>query len=312
MAPRTALSTARVRVASALVLASAAALTFTGSGGRLPASRLRPLIVHSGSLNLRVVRDGRGVPVVLVHGFGESLVCWRSVFTRLAEHTDVTALDLPGHGLSSKPATGYTIDSLAAALIRTLDALHIDHAILVGHSLGGAVAAAAALHAPQRVLALILVDPAIAVTATLLPDSAGAATRASDAMRRTIAEYEAQRSRLTSVHDRGWLREADSALAYLPAADPAYRPALAALLREFDFRYLTPERARHLRLPTLLIWGQLDPLVPSDNGRRLAAELPDARLVVVPRSWHRPHVERPDVVTDLILRFLALHAASAP
>jgi pimeloyl-ACP methyl ester carboxylesterase len=300
------------RVAGALTIAGAAALVFTATDAGLPAARLQPVSVRAGSLALRVVRSGRGEAIVLVHGFGESLVTWRSVFTRLADSADVVALDLPGHGLSSKPASGYATDSLAADLIEALDALGIERAVLVGHSLGGAIAAATALRAPERVAGLVLIDPAISVARSMLPDSLAQPTGPGDAVRHAIAEYEAQRSRFTSVHDPGWLRESDTALAYLPALDPAYRPALAATLREFDFRYLTPERAARLRMPVLLIWGQFDPLLPVENGRRLAALLPRARLVVVPRCWHRPQVERPDTVARLIARFLGHRDADTP
>jgi len=300
-----------LRVAGAL-LAAATAATFTASGGRLPAFRLRPAMVRAGRLELRTVRSGRGTPVVLLHGFGESLTAWRSIFTFLAERADVMALDLPGHGLSSKPASGYATDSLAADVLEALDALGVGRAVLVGHSLGGAVATAAALRAPDRILGLVLIDPAIAVTSSLLRDSSPDSSGTADALRSAIAEYEAQRSRFTSVHDRGWLRETDSALAYVPAGDPAYRPALRAVLREFDFRYLTPERARSLDVPVLLIWGSLDPLLPVEAGRRLAAELPRAQLVVIPRSWHRPHVERPDTVAGLVAAFIRRTDSDTP
>lgn len=304
------MSGTRVRVIGSLVAAAAAA-TFTASGSRMPRSRLRPATIRVRGLELRTVRSGHGTPVVLLHGFGESLTAWRSVFMLLVEHDDVMALDLPGHGLSSKPASGYATDSLAADVLGALDALGVSRAVLVGHSLGGAVATAAALRAPERVLGLVLVDPAIAAP-SLLPDSATALPGTADALRSAIAEYEAQRSRFNSVHDRGWLREADSALAYVPVGDPAYRPALRAVLREFDFRYLTPARSRALDVPILLIWGSLDPLLPVDNGRRLAAELPRAQLVVIPRSWHRPHVERPDTVASLVAAFVERTARATP
>ena len=306
------MSAARLRVGVALLAASATAATFTASGGRTPDERLTSSTIRVGGLALRLVRAGRGTPIVLLHGFGESLTSWRSVFPRLAEQADVVALDLPGHGLSSKPPSGYATDSLAAVVLGALDALGISRAVFVGHSLGGAVAAAIALRQPARVLGLVLVDPAIAVAPSVLPGSTPDTTPSADALRASVAEYEAQRSRFTSVHDRGWLHESDSALAYLPASDPAYRPALRALLRQFDFRYLSPARARALDAPTLLIWGRLDPLLPLGNGRRLAAELPRAQLAVIPRSWHRPHVERPDTVADLIARFVAHVEANTP
>ncbi|MFI5208114.1 MAG: alpha/beta fold hydrolase, partial [Gemmatimonadales bacterium] len=194
-------------------------------------------------------------------------------------------------------------DSLAADLLGALTALGVHRAVLVGHSLGGAVAFAAALRYPGLVRALVLVDPALVGT----PAPVSEARRNDSARGATaplIAEYEALRTRLAAPHDPDWLAETDSARAYAPADDPAYRSAVAAVLREFDFAYLTDERADAWRLPTLVLWGQFDEIFPLEEGRRLAGRLKGARFEVVPRSWHRPHVERPAQTAAFIERFV--------
>ncbi len=261
----------------------------------------RAITVRAGDLSLRAVRGGHGRPVLLLHGYGESLIAWQGVFDRLTPIADVIAIDLPGFGLSSKPPTGYQTEALAADVIRAMDALGIRRAVVVGHSLGGAVAAAMAVTSPERVSALVLIDPAVVGipwALTVAPDTGD------DVARAAIAEYEALRTRFTAPHAPRWLAEADSALGYAPADDSSYTGALAAVLREFDFDYLTAERRTRLRLPTLLVWGQFDPLFPLDAGRRLAADLPDSRLVVIGRSWHRPHVERPEATARAIADFI--------
>lgn len=294
-APRGAL-----RLALAGVVTVAAALLISTASEREPRPSHRAFWVQSGAKRLRAVRAGAGTSIVLLHGYGESLIAWRALFDRLAHGADVVALDLPGFGLSSKPASGYATDSLAADVLRALDALGIERTVLVGHSLGGAVAAAASITAPGRVRALVLVDPAVVTS-----------LRLDEAVRRLkagIAEYEALRPRFTSPHDRAWLAEPDSeATAYTPAGDSTYREALQAVLREFDFGYLSAGRSRLVRTPTLLIWGEFDQLLPRGLGEALARELPNARLAIVRRSWHRPHVERPDEVAALIVQFLDTH-----
>jgi pimeloyl-ACP methyl ester carboxylesterase len=80
--------------------------------------------------------------------------------------------------------------------------------------------------------------------------------------------------------------------------------ALQSVLREFDFSYLTAERAARLRMPILLVWGAYDRTVPVDLGRSLARALPTSEFHVIGRSWHRPHVERPAEVASLIFGFL--------
>lgn len=261
-------------------------------------------------MTLRAVRAGRGTTVVLLHGYGESLMSWRGLFDRLAAHADVIALDLPGFGLSEKPPSGYGTVPLANTVLAAATALGADSFVLVGHSLGGAVAAAASLQAPGRVSGLVLIDPAGVAAPPLLPDTA---TPGGDAARLTIAEYEAQRTRFAAVHDPAWLAEDPADSTYLPASDAAYRHSLIAVLQEFDFAFLTDERARRIRLPTLIVWGAYDAVFPVTHGRWLLDRLPASRLVILERAWHRPHVERPAETADTVVAFLrALGMGSSP
>ena len=295
---RTAVHLGGAAVAAAVLIALA-----TSSNTRhSPAHRAQYVQVRS--LTLRYVRAGRGTPVVLIHGYGESMMAWRAVFDLLAAHHDVLALDLPGFGLSSKPAEGYETDSIARDVLRALQTIGIGPAVLVGHSLGGAVAFAATLQGPGRIRALALVDPALVGTPAPVSEMKQS-DRDGGSASSAIAEYEALRTRFTAPHDPQWLAESDSALAYVPADDPAYRVAVAAVLREFDFAYLTDQRAAALTLPTLVLWGEYDEVFPVESGRRLAARLTNARFLVIPRSWHRPHVERPAETADAVLRFVA-------
>lgn len=296
----------KARTAARFGLAVLAAMTVVAlatSARVLRAPAHRAGYVRTGALTLRYVRAGGGPTIVLVHGFGESLMSWRGLFDQLAAHADVIALDLPGFGLSSKPPTGYATDSLAADLLDALTALGVPRAVLVGHSMGGAVVFAAALRDPARVRACVLVDPALVGTPAPVSE-ARRRNSARDATAPLIVEYEALRTRFTAPHDPGWLAESDSARAYTPADDPAYRVAVAAVLHEFDFGYLTDDRAAAWRLPTLVLWGEFDEIFPLEDGRRLAGRL-KARFEVVPLTWHRPHVERPAQTAAFIERFVA-------
>jgi pimeloyl-ACP methyl ester carboxylesterase len=293
---------ARLRAALAGAGALLAVFLLTSGPGSRQAAPHRALRVSAGGLELRAVRAGRGPSLVLLHGYGESLIAWRGSFDRLASRTDVTAFDLPGSGVSDKPRNGYGTEQLATAVLAATARLGLDSFVLVGHSLGGAIAVAVALLAPERVRALVLIAPAGAAAPTLLPDSTGAVSATTRAL---IAEYEAQRTRFSSVHDPAWLEEADRDAAYLPADDPAYRAALAAILREFDFGYLTASRVRGIHRPVLLLWGEFDQVIPVTQGESLASRFPSARLVVLIRTWHRPHVERPAETADTILAFVA-------
>jgi 2-hydroxy-6-oxonona-2,4-dienedioate hydrolase len=294
----------RLHLVAAALVALALVVVATSARQPPPAPLLHAGYVQAGRLKIRYARAGHGAVVLLIHGFGESLVAWRGVFDRLAEGADVIAIDMPGFGLSSKPASGYTNDSLAQAVVTALDGLGVGHLTIVGHSMGGAVAVAVAARMPSRVDGLVLLDAAVVGQPLSLPDSG--LSDAPDASRRAITAYESMRTRFTAPHDQHWLSESESAAAYLPADDPSYRIALASVLRQFDFGWLTPARAASLGMPVLVAWGEYDPVFPLSQGRKLAAALPDARLVIIPRSWHRPHEERPDTVAALIAGFLRL------
>jgi pyruvate dehydrogenase E2 component (dihydrolipoamide acetyltransferase) len=293
-------------ILAATLVVALGALLATRSDSRNPASPPhRAARVDAGAVTLRAIRAGSGPSVVLLHGYGESLMSWRGAFDRLARQADIVALDLPGFGLSDKPPTGYSNEAMATAVLGAMDSLHIARAVLVGHSMGGAVALTAALVAPERVAALVLIAPAVSASAWDFqpPESGGGG--AADWVRRAIARYETLRPRFTGPHDPAWLAEEPTAAAYSPASDAAYGVALQAVLREFDFNYLTRSRAAQLSLPTLLIWGEFDQVIPRAVGATLVRVLPTARLEIVPRSLHRPQVERPDTVAALISGFLS-------
>lgn len=291
-----------VRVAGAALLCGTALLVLSSTDGRESTPSLRARTASVGDLRLRFVRAGAGTPVVLLHGYGESLLSWQMVFDRLARNADVIALDLPGFGLSSKPASGYTADSMATVVSAFLDRLGLRRVVLVGHSLGGVVATAMAVRDPSRVLGLALIDAALVTPWALAETSDSPRTGAS--VRLVIAEYARLRGRFGGVHDANWMAEDSEAAAYQPSSDPAYAAALAAVLLEFDFTFLTPDGARRLTMPVKLIWGALDPVIPVQTGRALAERLPDATLVVLARTWHRPQTERPTEVARILSAFV--------
>ena len=110
---------------------------------------------------LRIIDSGTGTPVVLLHGFGASMYSWRHTLPALtAAGYRVIAFDNRGFGFSAKPAHGYRTAEYATLTTALLDSLHIASAVLVGHSMGGAIAAEVALAHPDRVRGLVLIDAA--------------------------------------------------------------------------------------------------------------------------------------------------------
>jgi pyruvate dehydrogenase E2 component (dihydrolipoamide acetyltransferase) len=128
------------------------------SAGEGPQTRT----IQAGGLTVRVlsVGEGAGTPVLLLHGFGSDLTAWLFTQEALADGRAVHAFDLPGHGASTKTIEAGSVADLAAATLPVMDALGLERAHLVGHSLGGAISAHLAATEPNRVASLSLIAPA--------------------------------------------------------------------------------------------------------------------------------------------------------
>ena len=182
------------------------------------------------------------------------------VFDRLAADHRVIAIDLPGFGGSAKPDVPYSLPAMTERLSRFLDRWTTGPIVLVGHSMGGEVAASLALARPDRVKRLILIAPAGyrvgfgMIVDSMYPEKA-----------RRVGKYLALRSFVTPIHDPDWLAEPDSAAEYDQTGDTAYAKAAARTLEDFDFRALH-DRFGDLTQPTLLIWGGNDPVIPFSVG----------------------------------------------
>ena len=249
-------------------------------------------------VTLRTVRAGRGSPtLLLLHGFGESLFGWRAVVDPLSTRFTVVAPDLPGFGGSGKPSSGYDLGSMTDRLADFVDRWTAGPLVVVGHSMGGELAASLALARPERIKALVLIAPAGwsvglgGIADTMYPEKA-----------RAIGWYLSSRAFILPEHDPDWLAEPDSAADYTLVGDAAYRRAASLVLEEFDFKGFR-NRFAEIRQPTLLLWGTRDPVVPYAIADSLARTIPCARLVSFEGAFHRPQVEIPDTVVATLRRF---------
>jgi pimeloyl-ACP methyl ester carboxylesterase len=254
--------------------------------------------LRAGDVSLRVLRTGRGdTTMLLLHGYGESLLAYRGLIAPLAKRFSVVAVDLPGSGLSEKPAGPYTLESMVSRLSRALDGWINGPVIIVGHSMGGEIAAALAIERPDRIVKVILIAPAG------YDLGMGLAEEPFSDRKKALAGWSVKaRELLVPVEDDDWLTDPPG-MTEAARSDSASRRAAVAFLRDFDFAALKG-RFGLVRQPTLLIWGGVDPLIPIEIGRKIAGELPDVRFVEIGNSWHRPHVEQPERVTREILQFV--------
>jgi pimeloyl-ACP methyl ester carboxylesterase len=243
-----------------------------------------------------VVQGHRDAPaVVLLHGLTDS---WRS-FERVLPHLPVSvravAVSQRGHGDSDKPEGGYRIRDFASDLADFLDRLNLARAVIVGHSSHGLVAQRFAIENPLRTAGIVL-------------ESSFATLRGNKDAETFVASI----STLRDPIDPDFVREFQEATFLKPVprsfidaalADtmkvPAYvwRAAFEGLLLE---DYTTELRA--IEVPTLIVWGDQDALIPRERQDELASGIPDAELVVYEGVGHSPHWEEPErFAADLVV-----------
>jgi len=257
---------------------------------------------------VRFVRTGSGSAVVLIHGFASSIYTWKDVIPALAARHDVVALDLPGFGQSDQPAD-LSFEDFPRSMLGLMDRLGIERAALVGNSMGGATAAVVGGTQPERVSALVLVDPA---GFNMAPSEWPAMVRATTSWaapflrflpgKRLVVEASLRQvfhdpARVTPERVSEYLASAQR-----PGALQAMR-SLGASLGERPSR--VAEALPGITAPTLVIWGDHDRWIPVAHADRFVAAIPGARKIVIPACGHVPQEERPDLVARLVLEFLA-------
>ncbi|GAA1284869.1 alpha/beta hydrolase [Pseudonocardia aurantiaca] len=240
--------------------------------------------------------DPNGEVIVFVHGWPDSWYSFSRVLHHLPERYHAYALDLRGFGRSDRPADGYTIDDLAADVVAFLDAVDVDRATLVGHSMGTFVARRAAQMAPDRTVALVLIGSAESTTNAVMREVRALLTELPDPVPVDFArEFQAG-----TVH----VRLPDAFFDGI-VAESAAIPA-RVWRRTFDGILAFDDRSELARIgaPTLVIWGEHDGLFDREQQERLTRRIPGARLRVYPDAGHCPNWEQPRRVADDVVAFL--------
>jgi pimeloyl-ACP methyl ester carboxylesterase len=248
-------------------------------------------------IDIHYRRDGEGEPAfVLLHGFASSLFTWDEVFDEFAARGRTFAYDRPPFGLSERLVEGdwtgpnpYTPDAAVEQLAALMDGQGIDQAVLVGNSAGGTLALRMALTHPERVSGLILVSPAVY-----------AGGGAPGFIRPLLGTPQLQRlgplvSRsflslgdsleTQAYHDPGRITEEQRAKARLGLQVADWDKALWAFTTASQESDLA-QRLGEINVPVLVVTGDDDRIVPTEQSVRLAGELPNAELVVIPACGH--------------------------
>ncbi|HWE91865.1 MAG TPA: alpha/beta hydrolase [Pseudonocardiaceae bacterium] len=257
---------------------------------------------------------GHGPVLLFIHGIGDNSTTWLGVLPKLAERFTVIAPDLLGHGDSDRPRADYAAGAYACGMRDLLAVLDIDRATVIGHSLGGGVAMQFAYQFPNRCERLVLVGtggigrevhPVLRLAAMpgaelLLPVVASPpaqfATRLVTPLLRAAGGF-GLGSDLHYVLERYHSLEDSSArLAFLRTLRSVvdWRGQVVTML---DRSYLT------VGIPTLLIWGDHDRVVPTEQAELAHEAMPGSRLVLFEGAGHFPHQADPDRFVTLLTEF---------
>ena len=260
------------------------------------------------------IYTGKGPAILLIHGIGDCADTWRDVIPALAEHHTVIAPDLLGHGRSEKPRADYSVAAYANAMRDLLSVLGVDRATVVGHSLGGGVAMQFAYQFPERCERLVLVS------------SGGVCPEVHPLLRLAAAPNTDLFLPLLRWPTTRWITH--MMLRALQSMDTDLSVDAGELMRMFDtLPDLNTRRAflRTLRsvvdwrgqaitmldrcyltqgMPTLLIWGARDAVIPAHHAGIAHAAMPGSRLTVFDGAGHFPFRQEPMRFVEAVRGFI--------
>ena len=228
-------------------------------------------------------------PVFLAHGgWVGSWELWQEPFQLMDQQWRCISYDHRGAGVTTASPAQVTPQGLVDDVVRVLDSFGVDSCVLAGESLGAVTAMSAALQHPDRIRGLVLVD-GVASAGTAAPNPMIAACR-TDYPATVQWFIDACVPEPDSEHLRRWGRQ------ILLRAEPE---AAARMFESYDEQPVTPEAAL-IEQPTLILHGELDVVVPPAVARALAAEIPNAELVLIPDAGHVPTITRPHAVVEAV------------
>lgn len=244
---------------------------------------------------------GEGPPVVFIHGVGLNKEMWGGQFVGLMPHYRVIAYDMLGHGASAQPAPGTALLGYAEQLLELLDHLQLPAATVIGFSMGGLVARAFALHYPERLQALVVLNSVF---------NRSAEQRAGVMARTGQAAEHGPDANAEAALSRWFSRE-------YQAANPAQIAALRETLAGNDPQgYLTTyelfatqdmygaDELGRIQAPALIATGELDPGSTPQMAREMAERIPHAEVAILSEQRHMMPVESPRLVNQTLLKFL--------
>ncbi|NNE72716.1 MAG: alpha/beta fold hydrolase [Acidimicrobiales bacterium] len=259
-------------------------------------------------------RGGSGPALVLLHGMAGEATTWQPILERLARDYTVIAPDLPGHGRSAKPRGDYSLGAYASFVRDLLVQLDTPQATIVGQSLGGGIAMQFGYQHPEYCQRLVLVASGGLGEEVAWVLRALAAPGMEFVM--PIAFLPWVKDRLTDVAGvlsrvglQASPQTAEMWRAYQSLTDRESRTAFVHTIRSvIDLRGQRVNAENRLYLaadvPTLIVWGAKDPIIPLDHGQRAHDIIPGSRFEIFETAGHFPHAEEPDRFATLLDEFI--------
>jgi pimeloyl-ACP methyl ester carboxylesterase len=276
------------------------------------ALKVEEIVIHGHRVSYR--RAGEGPVIVLVHGIAGSAQTWEEVIPPLTREHTVIAPDMLGHGDSAKPRGDYSLGAFASGIRDLLVALEIERATIVGHSLGGGIAMQFAYQFPERVERLVLVSSGglgdevspLLRSATLPGAEYVLPLLVAEPIRNAVGVVSRALGRigLRPSHD---LEEIATGFARLGDIEARQAFILTVsgvidiggqVVSARDRLYLAEE------VPTLLIWGERDRIIPAAHGRAAHEAMPGSRILIYEGAGHFPYRSQPWRFVEDLLEFI--------
>ena len=254
--------------------------------------------IDVGDALIHVEERGEGLPLILIHGLGTHSGLWRFQMDEFASRYRIVAVDLRGFGRSTKPleSGSYSVEIFARDVVEVMRQMNLGGAHVLGTSMGGFVAQLLGLDSSELVRSLLLCHTAPRMSMPV------------DILASRLASLES-----TSMQDYGTLvatqalspnpdRTVHEWLAHMIGSNDkaAYRLVLTEGLQHFDVR----ARLDKIAVPTLVIVGESDEVIPPETGHELADQIPGAEIFTLPGVGHIGYSERPELFNATILDFL--------
>lgn len=253
-------------------------------------------------LTLSYADEGSGLPLLFVHGFPLSRGAWQKQLEALRSSYRVLAPDLRGFGESEGKPGATSMADFAADLHKLLQQLQTGPVVLIGHSMGGYVALAFARQSPQMLCGLVLVGTKAGADT---PEAAAGRRATGEKVRaegvKVVVEAMAPKMCAASNNDAKMAEEARALMA--SATTEGVIPALLGMAERGDSTSMLDA----IRVPTLVVTGAEDTLIPPAESEKLARAIPGAQLSVIPRAGHLVACEQPEAFNRALINWLGFH-----